>query len=83
MNKKGNLFSAGLVSLMLLMIGLIVIQFLQTPIDNARVDLDCSNAGSITDGTKLTCLFVDSTIIYFIVVIFSIAGGVILDKFAI
>lgn len=80
MNKKGSTFSVILIALILFMIGFVVANFLKSPITDARVALDCSNAAGISDGTKLMCLGVDMTMIYFIILIFSIAGGAILDK---
>jgi hypothetical protein len=62
------------------MVGMVVANFLKSPIDNARVSMDCSNTASISDGTKLMCLGIDMTMIYFIILVFSIAGGAILDK---
>jgi hypothetical protein len=62
------------------MVGMIVANFFKTPIDDARSALDCSNTAGITDGTKLLCLNVDITLIYFIILVVSIAGGAILDK---
>jgi len=80
MNKKGNMFAGIMVAFMLLMIGFIVVNFFMPEVTQARLDLNCANAGSITDGTKLMCLFVDSTIIYWIILIFSIVGGIIADR---
>jgi hypothetical protein len=81
MNKKANLFSVFLIGVVLFMVGMITVGFFKTPIDQARIDLDCDNVGALTDGTKVQCLFVDSAIIYFIITLISISGGVILDRF--
>jgi hypothetical protein len=83
MNKKGNMFSAALIALMLFLVGFTVINFLMTPIDQARIDLSCDDAANITDGVKLMCLGIDSTVIYFILIIFSISMGAIIDKLVI
>lgn len=80
MNNKGNIYSVILMALILFMVGMIVANFLKSPIDDARTNLDCSNAAGITDGTKFMCLTIDMTMIYFIILIVSIAGGSILDK---
>jgi hypothetical protein len=79
-NKKGNAYAVVLVAFMLFTVGFIVANFLKAPIDDARVSLDCTNASGITDGTKLLCLNVDFVMIYWIILIFSLAGGVIVDK---
>ena len=80
MNKKGNMYMVILMSLMLFMVGMLVANFLKEPITDARTSLDCSNAAGITDGTKLLCLTCDFSLIYFIILVISISGGVILDK---
>ena len=80
MNKKANVYSVIILSLMLFMSGMIVANFLKSPIDDARASLDCSNAAGISDGTKFMCLTVDMAMIYWIILIFSIAGGLIADK---
>ncbi len=81
MNKKGNLYATILVAFMLFTTGFIIANFLGASIDTARVGLNCANAAAITDGTKFLCLNVDMAMIYWIVLILSIAGGVIADKF--
>jgi hypothetical protein len=80
MNKRGNLFSAAMITLILFMVGMLVTNFLMPEVSQTRTDLSCSDTGSISDGTKLMCLFVDSTVIYWMILVFSIAGGAILDK---
>ena len=69
-----------IMAFLLFSVGFIAANFLREPIDDARVGLDCSNAAGISDGTKLMCLGVDMTMIYFILLVLSIAGGTILDK---
>ena len=80
MNKKANIMGVVIMAFLLFSVGFIVANFLKSPIDDARVSLDCSNSASISDGSKLMCLGVDMTMIYFIMLVLSIAGGVILDK---
>lgn len=68
---------------MIFLSGIIVINILKPDITLARnttTGLNCSNATAISDGTKLTCLVVDLTIPYFIIIILSAAGGVITNK---
>lgn len=83
MNKKGNIYSVVLMSFLLFSVGLLVANFLKEPITDARNSLDCSNSAGITDGAKLLCLNVDMAMIYFIILVVSVAGGAILDKFVI
>lgn len=81
-NKKGGSILLGIVSgLMIFMVGMLLVNFLKTDIDTARIDLDCTNS-SITDGTKLTCLGTDIAIPYAFIVILSIAGGAIFGRYA-
>ena len=80
MNKKGNTYAVILIAFLLFTTGFIVANFFKESITDARVGLDCANAGSITDGTKFMCLNVDFVMIYWIILIFSIAGGLVIDK---
>lgn len=79
-NKKGSMFMSIIMAIMLFMIGMIVVNFIKTPIDDARASLNCDNAAAITDGTKLVCLTMDISLVYWIILVVSIAGGAILDK---
>ena len=79
-SKKANMFSVILMTFLLFTTGMIVANFLKAPIDDARIALDCSNSAGITDGTKLVCLVCDFSLIYWIILVVSIAGAVILDK---
>jgi len=79
-NKKGGMFIVIIMAIMLFMVGMIAVNFLKAPITDARTDLDCANAAGITDGTKLLCLNIDIAMVYFIILVMSIAGGAILDR---
>jgi len=83
MNKKANIYMVALLAFLLFTTGFIVANFLKSPIDDARTDLNCGDASAITDGTKFLCLNIDMALIYFIILILSVSGGVILDKFII
>jgi len=75
MNKKGSL-GLGIVSAFVcLIVGLMMVNFLMPEITEFRSELSCSDAGNISDGTKLTCLVGDATVPYFIVIVFSLAIG--------
>ncbi len=43
--------------------------------------INCSDASSISDGTKLICLGLDVVIPAMIVAVFLVAGGLIINKF--
>ena len=84
MNKKGqvNLGIAIIVGFMIFLIGIPIINILKPDVNIARgsTGLDCTNT-SITDGNRLACLVVDLTIPYFMLLIMSAAGGVIVSRF--
>jgi len=84
MNKKGQtLGMAVLVMITIFIVGMMSVNYLKPEITRARDsnNLDCSNTAVISDGTKLTCLVVDVVVPYFIVLIFSVAGGIITARF--
>lgn len=83
MNNRGQIGISIIIAMMIFLSGIIVINILKPDITLARntaTGLNCSNATAISDGTKLTCLAVDLTIPYFIVIILSAAGGVVVSK---
>ena len=74
--KKAQTFGVTLVSaIVVFIIGLMMINFLMPEITTFRTNLNCADASAITDGTKLLCLAVDTTIPYWILLIFSILVG--------
>ena len=86
MNSKGQTGGLGIaiiVAVMLFIIGLMSVNFITGEVTNARdaTALDCSNTAVISDGTKLTCLAVDLVVPYFIILVFSAAGGYITARF--
>jgi len=84
MNKKGQTLGlAIIVAITIFIVGMLCVNFLMPEITRARGSsfLDCSNTAAISDGTKLTCLAVDIVIPYFIVLVFSITGGMIASRF--
>ena len=70
-----------IIALLIFIIGMISINFIKTEVTSARGLIDCTTPA--TDGTKLMCLNIDIVIPYIMLVIFSIAGGVITEKFLI
>lgn len=86
MNKRGSIGIAIMVSIMFFIVGLTMINFITPEVTNARAattGLNCANASAISDGNKLTCLAVDLVVPYFILLVFSAAGGYITAKFII
>ena len=87
-NKSGQtLGMAILVMITIFIVGMMSVNYLKPEITRARnsLNLDCENTADfpagISDGTKLTCLVVDVVVPYFIVLIFSVAGGLITARF--
>ena len=82
MNKKGQAFSWGIaivVSVFIFLIGMMNVGFIKDEVTRARTGLTCS-ASTISDGTKLICLTIDLVVPYFIIIIFSAAGGLITSR---
>jgi len=85
-NKKGAIEQLGLIaitSFMLFMAGMLFVAPIMDSIAPIRTSLECASPADISDGAKITCLFVDAVVPYFIILILSIAGGAIISKFAI
>lgn len=80
-NNRGQ--SLGLIivsSLVLLVVGLMCVNFLMPEVTNFRENMNCSSVDDISDGTKLQCLMADITIPYWIMVIFTVVIGAIIMK---
>ena len=81
MKKKGEIGFAVVTFIFFFLIGMVVVNLIKPDVSLARnaANLDCGNA-SISDGNKLTCLAVDLTIPYFIVIVCSAGLSIITDK---
>lgn len=82
MNNKGQVGIAIVSAIVIFIVGMLVINIIKPEITIARSNtgLDCANVTNISDGTKLTCLAVDFTIPYFIIIILAASGGFLLSK---
>ena len=81
MNKKGQSFGIALMgAIMIFLVGLTTINFLADEVTSARTNLECSSAATISDGTKLLCLVIDTTVIYFMLILFSVSGGLVISS---
>ena len=67
-----------MVAMIIFMVGMIVVNFIKPEVTQARTDATCT--APATDGTKLLCLGIDVVVPYFIILVFSIAGGILTDK---
>jgi len=82
-NKRGaGLGIAIVIAVMFFIIGMTAINFVTPEVTRTRAAdaLNCADSATISDGTKLTCLAVDLVVPYFILLIFSGAGGYITAK---
>ena len=79
-NKKGNLMFAFISGAMIFICGLVLMNFILPEVDTARILLNCSNSTVLSSGNKITCIGIDGTVPYLILIIFSVTGGIILDK---
>lgn len=82
MNKKGQSLGLSIMgAILIILVGLMSVNFLMTEVTNARVNLACSDVDNIEDGNKLLCLVHDLVIPYWIWIIFAIAIGAITSRF--
>jgi len=82
MNNRGQLGMGIMAMIILVVLGLMMTNFIMDEVNTARAALTCASPDSISDGTKLLCLVFDITIPYWIIIIFSVAGGAVLTKLA-
>jgi len=81
MNNKGQTMGIAILSaIIVFIIGMVCINFVLDEVTNARTDLSCADASSISDGTKLLCLIIDTNVPYFIWLVFCISLGAILQR---
>ncbi len=81
MNKKAQTMGIAILSAVIIfIIGMLTINFLLNEVSTARINLSCGSPSSISDGTKLLCLIIDTNIPYFIWLVFSISMGAILAR---
>jgi len=77
-NKRGSIFLGITLGLFIFITGVLILPFITDDIATFRVDLNCSNVDSITDGTKLTCLFGGALVPYYIWFFSSLAIGLVI-----
>lgn len=86
MNSRGQAVGLAIIfAITFFIVGLGFFNILAPEVTTARgaTGLNCINASNISDGTRLTCLAVDFVIPYFILLVISISGGLIIRRFAI
>jgi len=78
MNKKGSIFLGLTIGIFIFITGVLILPFLADDVTTFRADLNCSAPSSISDGTKLVCLFGGALIPYYIWFFSSLAIGLII-----
>ena len=82
MNKKGATLGLAIITALgVFIIGFMFLNFLTPEVSNFRIDLNCADASSISDGTKLLCLVGDAGIPVFILAVLSLGIGAITKRF--
>lgn len=79
-NKKGSLGIGIITAITIFIIGMMSINFIMDEVTDARINLSCSDASNISDATKLLCLVVDITVIYWMIIILGIIGGLVVTR---
>jgi hypothetical protein len=79
-NKAQTLGLAILSSVFIFIIGMMIINFIIPEVTEFRINLNCADASSISDGTKLLCLVGGTAVPYWILLIFSIIVGAIVSR---
>ena len=81
MNKLGQTMGLAILSFLAVIIcGFVFINFIMPEISDFRVNLNCANADSISDGTKVLCLIGDTVVPYVIIGIVAVAVGIIMAR---
>lgn len=77
MNKRGSIFLGVTIGIFIYIMGVLFIPFITDDITTTRIDLDCTNT-SVSGGTMITCLMVDTLIPYLILFFVSLLVGFII-----
>ena len=80
MNKKAGIMLSVWFGLAIFLLGVTFVNFLIPDVDSARINLNCSSASSISSGNKMLCLLSDVAVPYWIILVLSASGGVVLDR---
>ena len=78
MNKRGSIFLGLGLGIFIFITGVLILPFIADDVTTFRTALNCATAGSISDGTKLTCLFGGAIVPYYIWFFSSLALGVVI-----
>jgi len=88
MNNRGQILITIISGIMIFIAGMVFLNFLQPEVNTMMSEsgLNCGNSSSdpnlsISDGAKATCLIGEIVVPYFIIIVISVAGGVIVSRF--
>ena len=79
-NKRGGFGLAILSMIGIFIVGFTLLNFLMPEVTQFRTDMNCADASTIHDGTKVLCLITDTVVPYWILLILSIGLGGILNR---
>jgi len=85
--KSQTLGLAIIIAITIFIVGMTSLNFIKPEVSRAidSDNLDCQNTADfpdgISDGNKMACLAVDVVVPYFIIMVFSVAGGLITARF--
>ena len=79
-SKKGNLGIAIVTSIFIFIVGFAILNLLMPEVTQFRTNMNCADASAISDGTKVLCLIVGTTIPYWILLILSLSIGGIVSR---
>jgi len=80
MNKKGSIYLGISLGLFLFITGVLILPFIADDVTTFRTALNCSSSGTISDGTKITCLFGGGVVPYFIWFFTSMSLGILIGS---
>jgi hypothetical protein len=81
MNKRGNIFFGVGIAIFLWVMGILILPYITDSVTDSRTGLDCTNI-SISGGSKITCLYGDVVVPYFIWFLVSLLLGYIAGSFS-
>ena len=81
MKKKAQTLGLILISsIFFFIVGLMCVNYILPEIDSTRISLNCEDEGTITSGVKLECLVIDTIVVYWIILVFSILIGAVTSR---
>ena len=76
----GNMLFVIVVTFLLFMVGSLFINPIKDSVTDFRTNIGCAVPATLSDGAKILCLGGDIVVPYFILLMFSTIGGIVLAK---